>query len=495
MSAGRRATTCRKTLGPPINRLAAGAAVCWFLVCPGVVGRAAEPGDQTARRTGSADYAVVVSEPTWTIPDWRGVVDALTARHGGTLIVYTGSVSAAQAKLQAARPRYVCFVAQPGELGRSYVVQVSRMCRALDDDPYGDALWGIITGYEPQDALRLAQHSEPLLVRRAAGGCGLDLDAFSEGVWYSEGEKNAMWEKRPGESAREGTCPDDTTSLLVHELNVNHPDYFVTSGHATDRDWQIGYSYRNGQFRCRNGQLFGLDTAGGRFNVISPNPKVYAPLGNCLMGLVGDREAMALAWMRTGGVHQMAGYVVPTWYGTLWGLSDYFVGGQGRYSFAEAFFFNSQYVVQQLESRFPRIARLNLDDYDLESETNSLGRLAQEHRITDRDALGLLWDRDTIAFYGDPAWDARLQPVRAPLWECRLVEKGGRYTFQVTAPADGTWGRPPGLLLPRRVRDVQVSQGADLGPIITDDFILLPVTGARRSGERFTVEFTARPAP
>ena len=76
---------------------------------------------------------------------------------------------------------------------------------------------------------------------------------------------------------------------------------FVTSGHATERDWQIGYRYRNGSFRSKAGQLYGLDTQGRKFPINSPNPKVYLPIGNCLMGNINGKDAMALAWMQSLG--------------------------------------------------------------------------------------------------------------------------------------------------------------------------------------------------
>ena len=56
--------------------------------------------------------------------------------------------------------------------------------------------------------------------------------------------------------------PDDTTKALVDTLNVDQVQLFVTSGHATERDWQIGFRYRNGQFVSRDGALIGVDTEG-----------------------------------------------------------------------------------------------------------------------------------------------------------------------------------------------------------------------------------------
>jgi hypothetical protein len=100
----------------------------------------------------------------------------------------------------------------------------------------------------------------------------------------------------------------------VCRLNVDQAPLFVNSGYATERDGQIGYRYRNGQFRRQAGQLFGRDTRGHRYPVQSSNSKVYLPVGNCLMAHVGGPDAMALAFLNSAGVHQMVGYTAPTWY-------------------------------------------------------------------------------------------------------------------------------------------------------------------------------------
>jgi zinc protease len=369
------------------------------------------------------------------------------------------------------------------------------MTRALDDDPYTDVLWGILTGYEAADALRIARHKDPLTVRRAAAGTGLDLGVFDEGRWFSEGEKGAMWEKVPGGAPEKKKCPDDSTAALVETLNALKPDLFMTSGHATPRDWQIGYSYKNGQFRCKDGQLFGLDLQGKTHPINSPNPKVYLPSGNCLMGLIPDRNCMALAFIHTGGVNQMIGYVVSTWHGYGgWGVRDLFIGQPGRYTLAEAFYANGQALVHQLETRFPNVARVNFDRFDLEADPHLLGRLAHQHRLPDRDALGLLWDRDTVALYGDPAWEARLAP-RPLAWDQKLTEKGGVYTFELAANQDCSPTRPAFVLLPHRVREVQLTEGGDLRPAIADNLLLLPLPPKLEKGKCLRVVFKAAPIP
>ncbi len=443
------------------------------------------------RLPGTGSYAVVVSRATHDDAQWRPVVDALREKHDATVLVYPGPVAEARAALADAFPRYACFVARPEEAGRDFVVAVHRMTRALDADPYTDLLWGIVTGYEAADALRIARHKEPLTVRRAAAGTGLDLGVFDEGRWFSEGEKGAMWEKLAGGAAEKKKCPDDSTAAIVETLNAFKPDLFLTSGHATARDWQIGYSYRNGQFRCKDGQLFGLDLQGKVLPIVSPNPKVYLPAGNCLMGLIPDRDCMALAFMHAGGVHQMIGYVVSTWHGYGgWGVRDLFLGQPGRYTLAEAFYANTQALVHQLESRFPKAARASFDRFDLERDPRLLNRLAAQHGLRDRDEMGLLWDRDTVAFYGDPAWEARLVP-RPLAWDQTLTEKGGVYTFELAANQDCSPSRPAFALLPRCIRDAQVVEGADLHPLLTDNFLLLPLPAKLEKGRTLRIAFKA----
>ena len=65
--------------------------------------------------------------------------------------------------------------------------------------------------------------------------------------------------------------------------------------------------------------------------------KVYSAAGNCLMADINGGRCMALAWLRSAGVRQMVGYIVPTWFGFAgWGVHRYLFGNVGALSFAEA---------------------------------------------------------------------------------------------------------------------------------------------------------------
>jgi zinc protease len=443
-------------------------------------------------------YTVVVSKETAADPSWNAVVQALVVKYQAGTVVYSGDVRGCLEPLAAAAPRYVCFVARPEGSGRAFVVAVSRLTRELDADPYTDALWGILTGYTAADALRLAQRSEPLLVRRAAAGTSIDLGRFVEGVWYSEGDAGVHWEKAPGGAPERRLGPQDSTAALVRVFNEFRPDLFLTSGHATESDWQIGYSYKNGQFRCRDGGIYGIDLQGQTFPVQSPNPKVYLPLGNCLMGHIRDRESMALAFMASAGVHQMAGYVVSTWFGYGgWGIGDLFIDQPGRFSLAEAFLANGHALVHQLRTRFPgKSPDLDLASYGIEKDPQCLERIAGGLGYAGwndaiRDHVGLLWDRDTVAFYGDPAWEARLAPGDLA-WEQSLEERDGVWTFAVTGRREATPKRPPVALFPRRLQDIEVTAGQEFEPLVADDFILLPGLRQIAPGATYKVVFRAR---
>ena len=446
-----------------------------------------------------ADYAVVVSQATQADTQWRAVVEALCAKHQAATIVYANSVREALPKLREQFPRYACFVATPGEATREFVASVHQLTRQLDDDPCTDCFWGILTGYDAANALRTAKHTEPLTVRKVASGTEVALEKCEAGVWYCELNKNKMVKKEKGGSAQELKGPDDTTEALVKTLAEYQADCFVTSGHATERDWQIGYRYRNGQFRCADGVLYGLDTKGARFPVQSPNPKVFLPIGNCLMGHIDGKDAMALAFMNSAGVHQMIGYTVTSWYGYAgWGCLDYFIEQPGRYTFAEAFFANQAALIHRLQTYFPEaVVATNWRTAKVTDEAKAAG-------LNANDARGLVYDRDTVAFYGDPAWVARMAPGPNG-WEQTLTEKDGTWTFviqpnqsensfkPVNQNGSQRGWRPFVQFLPQRIKDIKVIAGAELKPVITDNFILVPNPRECNPARKYQVVFRASP--
>jgi zinc protease len=116
----------------------------------------------------------------------------------------------------------------------------------------------------------------------------------------------------------------------------------------------------------------------------------------------------------------------------------------------------------------------------------------------------LAYDRDVVAFYGDPAWQARMAD-RPKAYEQTLTQAGDTYVFEikpnrgagsfqpVNTNGSQRGGRPFVAFLPRRVSDVHMIEGADLGAVIADDFILVPNPRACDQAKRYRVVFRAKP--
>lgn len=450
----------------------------------------------------AANYAVVVSRATYDREAWADVVSTLVDKHAADVLVYDQGVMDVLPQLQQRHPRYTCFVARYEEATRQMVADVHALVRQYDDDPYADTFWGILTGYDAAGALRIAGHDTPLTVRKVASGTDIALEMCQEGICYDELVEHKMVQKQAGGEAEQTQGPGDTTAALVACLNDYKADLFVTSGHATERDWMIGFRYRNGSFRSQAGQMTGVDTKGVRHPVHSPNPKVYLPIGNCLMGHIDGPDAMALAWMNCAGVHQMIGYTVPTWYGYMgWGCLDYFVEQPGRYTFAEAFLANHHALVHRLSRYFPEQAEQQGMPGQV-MRPSSVGQAAKDAGLTSSDAAGLLFDRDVVAFYGDPQWSARM--ADGPLaWGQELERDGDVYRLTITpergestfAPINTNGsqrgGRPIIQFFERRLSGAEVLEGQELAPVITDDFILIPNPQTCDPTRRYVVRFRA----
>lgn len=426
------------------------------------------------------NYVIAVSEKTLGEPGWKLVAESLAAKHKGTVVPYETLPDAA-VELARIMPRFVCFVATPSEANKKFVAEVHQLTRHLDDDPYTDLLWGILTGFNAENVLNIASTAEPLLVHRVAAGTDLPLERFDEGICYSELEAGRIRSRKPGQPPVTEKGPVDTTKLLADSLGEYKADLFVTSGHATERDWQIGFRYRNGSFQSKGGKLFGVDTGGRKHPILSDTPRVYLAVGNCLMGHIDGPDAMALAFLNSAGVRQMVGYTDLTWFGYGgWGVLDYFVEQPGRFTLTQAFHANHLALLHKLETTFP----------------DEAGKASGEGSRN-----GLLYDRDIVAFYGDPAWEARLQPAACG-WEQELTEQNGTYIFTIT-PKQGDksfelmssngsqrGGRPVVEFLPARVKNVTIIEGKELAAVVTDNFVLVPLPKAPLANQ-YRIVFSA----
>jgi zinc protease len=221
------------------------------------------------------------------------------------------------------------------------------------------------------------------------------------------------------------------------------------------------------------------------------------------MGHIDSTETMALAFMNSAGVNQMVGYTVNTWYGYAgWGCLDYLIEQPGRFTLAEAFFANQAALIQRLQAYFPELVEAPFDTLSKSAPAIKVSAAARAAGLNEQDGLGLLYDRDALAFYGDPSWAARLAP-KPTAWEQDLSLTNGLWTFLIrprlgeqsfgTGDGNGSQrgGRPIMQFLPEPLEDIQVVAGQELKPVITSRFILVPNPGTCDPAKPYRVSFRA----
>ncbi|MGI6401151.1 MAG: hypothetical protein ACOX0A_03420 [Thermoguttaceae bacterium] len=413
-------------------------------------------------------YAIVATPSVIDDADWSKVVDSLKERRSSE---YDVSVikwdDSALEELRKVTPRYICFVTKPEDASIEQLASVWKMTREIDDDPYGDAIWGIITGFDANDALRLTQ-TEDMVVERAVAGTSIALDYFKSGVVFDETKKNHWVVKKEGEDAEDrNDAPDDTTKAIADELD--NAQLFVTSGHASERNWSIGYAYKNGFFVAQQGELLGVPSNDKPFKIEAKGSKIHLASGNCLLGHIDKPDCLALSMIRNANVDTLVGYVVPTWFGYMgWGVMDYYIEQPGRFTVAEAFFANNQALLNVLED----------DNNAPESE-----------RLDAQTRSGMEFDRDVVVLYGDPAWSNALA-VQDSGWKQELtsekVDDGSTVWTLTITPLKGDKsyelvdtngsqrsGRPFFQFFPKDVSDAEVIEGNEFAPVVTENFILI----------------------
>lgn len=449
------------------------------------------------------DCAVIISRRSAEADGWKQVASAVRTFHrdaGVTRHVFEESPLELKDILAEEHPRHLVLVAAPDELNRALFLDLHRLCRGLDDDPWPDFEWGILTGRTWESAMRQVVTREPLVIRKAAGVASLDVEPFEEAFCWDETFPGRSVRKHSDGRVvtRSGTAPL-TMPGIISTLNDFEPDFFFSSGRATQHDWRVGYDFRAGAFKVEDGRLVGVTLDGERLPVDSRNPKVWLAAGNCLLGDVDGIDSMALAILDSASATQFVGYSGRTWHGRAgWGTADWFLSDPGRWTLSEAVFFNQVQLIDELREIDPALTTLDLGDFapredpifgDTLRETWGQG---VEEPVFQR-ALGHLWDRDVLVFYGDPSWEARLATDR-PLWKSdfELNEEAGTCRVTLTGLHAEPFSSPPSVALPVRLVTGR-TLSAPSGTIIADDFVMFTGVASLEPGEELVAVFEAAP--
>ena len=454
--------------------------------------------DEPARHD---DCAVIISSRSADADGWKQVASAARAFHqdaGVTRYVFEDTPLELKDALGKQHPRHLILVAAPEELNRTLFLDLHRLCRGLDDDPWPDFEWGILTGRTWESAMRQIVTRTPLVIRKAAGVASLDVTPFDEALCWDESFPGRSVLKRPdGSVVTRSGIASQTLPGIIASLNQFGPDFFFSSGRATQHDWRVGYDFKAGAFKVEDGRLVGVTLDRERLPVASNNPKVWLAAGNCLLGDVDGIDSMALAILDSASATQFVGYSGRTWHGRAgWGTAEWFLSDPGRWTLSESVFFNQIQLIHELREIDPALATLDLGNYAPREDPLFGEKLAEVwgqgvEEAVFQQALGHLWDRDVLVFYGDPSWDARLESKR-PLWESsfELDESAGVCRVTVTGTNDGTFSSPPSVALPIRLA-IGRTVSAPSGTIIADDFVMFSEVTALGPGEQVSAVFEA----
>ena len=215
------------------------------------------------------------------------------------------------------------FVERPEQIGVQYVLRVNRMSREIDEDIYVDFRWGIITGYDAAGALRLVENAQdPLIIQSALSTTtGVKDSYFNSFALISDSKDGEVIIKKGSELEMDTLAPEQILTKFCSLYEDLNPDAIFTASHATEQNLEMPYS--RGNIKSEKGKLYATLSGKQIFLKESRKPRVYFPVGNCLIGNVNNtRESMAIAWLNSADVTGMLAYVVPTWYG----------GGDGEHS-------------------------------------------------------------------------------------------------------------------------------------------------------------------
>lgn len=280
------------------------------------------------------------------------------------------------------------------------------------------------------------------------------------------------------------------------------------------------------------------------------NRNVYFAVGNCLIGGVDKNpNSMVPAWINSANSATMIGYVVSTWYGRNgWGGLKYWITNPSRYTLAQAMYMNQQDMLAQMDRwdenfinvDFPFTftpeeqqkmdeSRKMMEEMRRNRRPGQPGARGQQPRngqapqgrpengqapqaaprpvfvsanslAMDRlkaataleevtmDMVGFLYDRDVVAYYGDPLWNVRMQPVEGETdFTVTQKQKGKVVTVTITTAENFSLERMEGghfkeehvlnlpfnYFFPARLNHPTVVPGQSWDAVVDENFLLI----------------------
>ena len=449
-------------------------------------------------------YVVAVSRAVAEDKPWADVAEALRLKHSADVVVYELSPCELLDTLRSLNPRYVAIVEKPENIGRDYVIDFHHTSRDVDEDIYADFMWGIITGYDAEAAMRMVDNSsEPLLIKDAVATI-MELNSakwFDNYAWVDDHTKGLWGEKRgrDAEIKTDTVAPEQVLRKFTDLYAEFDPDLIVTAAHATQKNLEMPYSL--GNLKPRDGKLYAEDKfTHEEWDLLnSGKRRVYAAVGNCLIGDMNNtKESMAAAWLSGSNASTMIGYVVTTWHGRNgWGALKYWVTNPSRYTLAEAVYINQQDFLHQQNEWYPELIneKYRYEGKFMEELTTAANRLSEVlgrevdlNSAEDWDMVGFWHDRDVLVYYGDPKWQINLQSVAGD--EDYSVEgfmRDGKYVVRVVTGENFSLEKmrgdkfkqehvldlPFSYIFPQRLSSPRLAEGEKWEVALDENFVLV----------------------
>lgn len=463
----------------------------------------------------AVSYTILLSPAAAQDAAWAEVAQALKKKYPQASLCPLPELSeeAMAAALRETGARYAALIAKPEELGRETVSHLNRAARRVDDDPWGDCLCGIITGATAADALQLAADAEPLVLKRLLATTNVGWGRFEHSCCITDWTDAPVLEQRGYTEPQQRPCKEQALAEFRKQLETERPQMLVTSSHATPFNLEMPFGYglifpAGNQFHLLpeaelhefagkvldpamgKGELAPLRALAETHESIRADGerRIWLAAGNCLFGNAAHTaDSMAVTALSGYGCRAVVGYTVPSWYGAAgWGTLGLFCGNTDGTSPAEAAFLNNQFILldsMKLDAKLLRI-RFDGDSFapaPMIQAFMKVGINIPHDKV--KDAMGLVHDRDVLAFYGDPAFRAAVDSAHAPAPYSVTWDKEAR-TCTLTANADTK--ERAALWFPAWLKRESVTPHADESIVITNDFILLPALDLQR-GERKTI--------
>ncbi len=468
------------------------------------------------------EYTVILTQATAALPEWKKVADTLVAKYPGAKlrVIPEFTLEHCEKALQETQARYAAYVARPEETGRIATNVFHRAARRVDADPWGDCMWGVVTGNSAIDAQRIADARQPLIIKRMLGTTNVHYAPFEHSFCITDWTGSPILEQSGYQEPQSRLIDPESTegkagmqSVFGKEMSTQKPQLLITASHATQFNLEMPFGkglifpsdnrfyllpeaqlpyFKTVLESALQGNTQALATLAKEEALTGIEPdgitRVWIAAGNCLFGDThGSKDSMAITALSGYTCNQVVGYTVPTWFGEGgWGTLSLFLGNTTGTSLAEAWFLNNQFILLKTMEIDKKLLEAEFNDervsYQLQISINHSGAALRPDNV--RQAVGLVHDRDTVAFYGDPAWSASIDTSHAPAPYTITWNDTNSLTIKANADTKGrcaVWF--PNADVAKGCKECNIE-----GAILTDDFLLIPHL-EMKEGEQRTVIF------